>query len=244
MLLGGLISMTAAACAQPAPALQGEPGRDAPDGAAGDAALFDAAAPASWALYTLSVGDHFASLTRTQPSSPIDGFTSAAGRDYELALNPSAMYELTQPMQPDDQFDWNKLPGLSDCGTLDLAVNGAMFGWRYRLDTTPRVLELSAYANNNGKHLTPATPLATLDADDLTSDTPLRYRVWPDGSQYRFVVRGQVRGRMIDMTAALPRSCPAYAPTELKWAAGFYFGGTSTAPSEITARIREVPFLP
>jgi hypothetical protein len=54
------------------------------------------------------------------------------------------MYRITNPVQPDDQLDWNKLPGVSDCGQLDLAQDGFMFAWRWRLDLTPNVLELQS----------------------------------------------------------------------------------------------------
>lgn len=199
---------------------------------------------AGWALYTIDVGAHSASISGGQPGNPIQWFTRVLGRDFQFRMNPSARYVLTRPTQPDDQLDWNKLPGFSDCGTLDLSQDGAMFGWRWRLDTTPKVLEITAYANNRGKHLTPTAPLFTLDEADLTSDAPLRYRVFIDGAQYRFTVQGTVRGRTIHAATTLPRACPSSAPTTLKWASGLYFGGTSTAPSKITGAISEIDFRP
>jgi len=198
----------------------------------------------SWAQYTINVGAHSASVSGATPGNPVSLFTWVAGRDYRFRFNSSASYVITRPTEPSDQFDWNKLPGISDCGTLDLSVNGAMFGWRWRLDTTPQVLEVTAYANNNSKHLTPAAPLFTLDAADLASDAPLRYRVWLDGSRYQFRVEGTVRGRSISATAVLPRSCPATSAGGLKWASGFYFGGTSTAPSKMTGNVSETAFKP
>ncbi len=61
------------------------------------------------------------------------------------------MYTLTAPVQPNDQLDWNKLPGISDCDQLDLSVDGVMFGWRWRLDTSPKVLEITAYATTRAR---------------------------------------------------------------------------------------------
>lgn len=207
-------------------------------------ARFQPLAAESWALYTIEPGAHSASISSASAGSPISFFSTVSGRDYRFRFNSSAAYVITRPTQPEDQFDYNKLPGFSDCGTLDLAVNGAMFGWRWRLDTTPKVLEVVAYANNASKHLWSARPLFTLDADDLTSDTPLQYRVWIDGAQYRFAVSGTVRGRSISATTTLPRACAATSPNNLKWASGLYFGGTSTAPSKITGYISEIPFRP
>lgn len=198
----------------------------------------------SWAQYTVNVGAHGASVSGATPGSPISLFTTVAGRDYRFRFNSSAAYVITRPTEPSDQLDWNKLPGISDCGTLDLSKNGAMFGWRWRIDLTPPVLEVTAYANNDGKHLWPTAPLFSLDAADLASDEPLSYRVWLDGSRYQFAVTGTVRGRSISATTTLPRSCAGTSATALKWASGLYFGGTSTAPSKITGHVAEIPFRP
>lgn len=199
---------------------------------------------ASWARYTIAPGAHGALLTTSGAGDPMSGFASGvSGRDYDLAFDPSAAYTITKLVEPNDQLDWNKLPGLSDCGTIDLSADGAMFGWRWRLDTTPNVLEITAYANGAGKHTTPKAPMVALDAADLASVTPLRYRLWMDGALYRFAISGMIRGRAIDAAVTLGRRCAGTAPSSLavQWAAGFYFGGTSTSPSTITSRIFERP---
>jgi hypothetical protein len=246
LLLLGLFCLLGPACSSPASGNSSDGGGGSPDSAApaADGSAAGDAAVDPWALYTIDVGSHDATLTGRQPGNPIDGLSTVSGRDYRFRLNPSAVYQIINGTQPDDQFDWNKLPGISDCGTVDLSVNGAMFGWRWRLDTTPNVLEITAYANNNSVHLTPKDPLFTLDAADLASDTPLRYRVYIDGNQYQFAVSGEVRGRTIDAKTTISRACATYSPASLKWAAGFYFGGTSTAPSQVTGRIAEIPFAP
>lgn len=238
----GLTAVLAACTPQPDDELLAEkqPGIEPPGLAAAN--VRDVAE--TWALYTVPVGAHGATLQFNRPGNPLALFTTTAGRDYLFRFNASAMYVLTRPTDPSDQFDWNKLPGLSDCGTLDLSVNGAMFGWRWRLDLSPRVLEITAYANNNGTHLWSDMPLFTLDAADLAGDVPLRYRVWLDGSYYRFAVSGSVRGRTIDVTTTLPRACPATGKNGLKWASGLYFGGTSVAPTAITGWVSESPFVP
>jgi hypothetical protein len=216
---------------------------------AGDAAVYDASSlpVAEWTLYTIIPGVHSATMQAGPAGRPYAGFAGPfAGRDYFFVFDSSAIYTITMPVQPDDQLDWNKLPGLSDCGQSDLSVEGVMFGWRWRLDTTPNVLEVTAYANDSSMHLTPTTVLFTLDADDLASETPLHYRFWIQGSTYQFAVTGAIRGRAIDATASLPRTCGDASPGALteQWAAGFYFGGTSTAPSTITGRVFELPFEP
>lgn len=247
---GGLLAGLALLACSPGGVTQ-DPTGEVPPEPPGDSAPPPALSPeeqaqlaAGWALYTIDVGAHSARVSGGSSGNPLAWFTSVPGRDYSFRFNSSARYVLTRPMQPEDQLDWNKLPGLSDCGTVDLSVNGAMFGWRWRLDTSPKVLEVIAYANNHGKHLWLAMPLFTLDDADLAADAPLRYRVWLDGAQYRFAVSGSVRGRAISVSATLPRACASTSATALKWASGLYFGGTSTAPSKITGYITEVPFVP
>ncbi len=215
-----------------------------------DARPTDAAVPTdapiveNWATYRIAVGSHSATIMGGSNGNPVQLITTTDGRDFRLALNSSAVYTITNPVQPQDQLDWNKLPGLSDCGQFDLSVNGAMFGWRWRLDLDPHVLEVTAYANNNSNHLTPAQPLFTLTAAELAAEAPLHYRVWWTGNTYHFTASGMIGARTIDATATLPRVCPNQGAGSIKWAGQFYFGGTSTAPSVITSRIIEIPFAP
>lgn len=207
------------------------------------ACAIDAASP-SWATYVIAEDRHDAMLLDRSPHNPTDGVSDAIGRDYELILDPTAIYELTAPVEPTDQLDWNKLPGLSDCTTVDLSIDGLMFGWRWRIDLQPPVLEVTAYANNAGVHLTPPAPLFTLDAADLEERAPLHYRATRTNTTYELAVDGEIRGRAILATATLPRRCTDIELDPLAWASAFYFGGTSTAPHEMTAMIRERTWMP
>jgi len=196
-------------------------------------------AGAGWSRYDIAVGAHSATVTRgASATSPKAGFTTASGRRYHFAFDPSAAYVLTSPTQPEDQFDWNKLPGLSDCGQLDLSQDGWMFAWRWRTDLTPRVLEVTAYANNAGTHLTPASPLLTLTAEQLAERVPLWFDlgISADRERYEFRVAGPGRR---GATTSLPRRCTGTSTTIYKWASGFYFGGTSTAPTAIRGWVNE-----
>jgi len=198
--------------------------------------------PAGWSSYTIEAGAHSAAVDRPSGvAGPKAGWVSpgGAGRAYDLTLNPTAEYVLTNPTEPADQFDWNKLPGFSDCGDFDLAQNGAMFGWRWRTDTSPKVLELVPYANAAGVHQYPEAALVTLSHADLAAKEPLHYAIQIDGASCRFAIDGTIRGRAIHVTATLPRSCPTNPTSTGKWFAGFYFGGTSVSPSQITAYVRE-----
>jgi hypothetical protein len=198
----------------------------------------------SWPRYVLAPGAHVSSLVPGERGNPLGGLVRAVTeRAYALAFDASAMYVLTAPTQPDDQLDWNKLPGLSDCGTVDLAVDGLMFGWRWRLDTSPNQLEITAYANNAGVHLTAKEALVALDETDVTNATPLNYRLSISGAEYRFSIFGEIRGRRVDASSVLPRRCADVPPSTLdfQWASSLYFGGTSTSPQTIETSVFEWP---
>lgn len=221
------------------------------DAPADDASLpFDAGgdtteptdAASSFATYRIEVGSHTATVTGGTPSNPVAGFTTVPGRDFDFKFDSSARYVLLNPVQPNDQNDWSKLPGFSDCGQLDLAQYGAMFGWRWRLDRSPKMLEVTAYANVAGTHATKLPPMLELSEAELAAEAPLRYRVFIDGAAYRFSIKGTIGQRTIDVSTSLARGCAATGASTLKWASGLYFGGTSTAPSVITAKIYERPF--
>lgn len=217
--------LTVAGCGAPAAT---------PDARPADAAVD---AGAVWATYTIAVGAHYATVSGGGPGSPRDGLSELAGRDYQFRFDASARYVLTDPVEPNDQLDWNKLPGYADCGVVDLAVAGAMFGWRWRPDL--EVLELTAYANADGVHQSITPALVALTGDELAAT--LRYQVHSDGDRYRFAIDGAAGARPIAARGELPRGCPAEPALGLRLAAGLYFGGTSPAPSVITGQILESP---
>ena len=192
--------------------------------------------------HTIRRGDHGATVERgASAPAPLLGVTRVPGRTYHLIFDSSARYVITDPVEPQDQLDWNKLPGLSDCAQYDLAVNGLMFAWRWRTDLTPRVLEINAYANNHSVHLWPEEPLLALTRAQIDGQRPIwfRLRISNDGQSYEFTVRTRLAGEEIVRTAELPRACPGRGRDVRKWAGGFYFGGTSTAPQRIRAYVHE-----
>lgn len=195
-----------------------------------------------WSKYTVAQGAHSASVSvGSSATRPLAGFTNKARRAYHFIFDSSARYVITDPVQPEDQFDWNKLPGLSDCGDIDLSRNGYMFAWRWRTDTSPRRLEITAYANNNGVHLT-TDPIVTFTAATVDARKPMWFdlSIDQDTSRYRFLVQWYgPTDEVVEKIVYLPRQCPSTGTGGLKWASGLYFGGTSTAPQTITGWINE-----
>jgi hypothetical protein len=186
-----------------------------------------------WNTHTIARGQHGASVHRgSSAPAPLLGLTRAAGRTYHFVFDASARYTITNPVEPDDQLDWNKLPGLSDCGDVDLAENGFMFAWRWRTDLVPRVLEVNAYWNDDGEHHWLDEPLLTLTKAQVDAKKPIwfRLRISNDKRSYEFGLRF---GTDVVENARVPRSCPNQRRDVRKWAGGFYFGGTSVAPQRI-----------
>jgi hypothetical protein len=192
-----------------------------------------------WNTHTIARGRHNATVQRgASAPAPLLGVTRAAGRSYHLILDASARYTITDPVEPGDQLDWNKLPGLSDCDQLDLAVHGFMFAWRWRTDLTPRILELNAYWNHDGVHEWPDEPLLRLTRAQVDARKPIWYRlrISNDRQSYEFTLQ-RAGGRA--HTYRADRSCPSARRNVRKWAGGFYFGGTSVAPHRIRAWVHE-----
>ena len=193
-----------------------------------------------WNTHTIARGRHDATVQRgTSAPAPLLGLTRLAGRSYHLIFDASARYTITDPVEPEDQLDWNKLPGLSDCGDVDLAQNGLMFAWRWRTDLVPRVLEVNAYWNDDGVHHWLDEPVLALTRAQVDARKPIwfRLRISNDRQSYEFTV--QRAGEPAPHTARVARSCPGHPRGQQKWAGGFYFGGTSVAPQRIRAWVHE-----
>ena len=195
-----------------------------------------------WSTYTIDDGAHSARVrVRSEATPPLRGLTNEHRRRYHFVFTPTTRYRITDPVQPDDQFDWNKLPGLSDCGDVDLSRNGYMFAWRWRLDTQPRRMELTAYANNDSVHLTPPEPIVTMTAEQVDARRPIHFDLWihPNKAIYVFEITEDLHGETVTHRVTLPRECPNVRRSITKWASGFYFGGTSTAPKRIVGHMNE-----
>jgi len=79
-------------------------------------------------------------------SPPSFGVTTVSHLSYQFVFDPSMAYTISAS----EQSDWNKLPGMNDCGLTDTATDAAMFGWRWNPVTSN--IEISPYANVNGYH--------------------------------------------------------------------------------------------
>lgn len=90
--------------------------------------------------YTIPEGNHNA--------IPIFYEKVRGNKSFEVKINfLQPEYEFPEEMS-DDQKDWNKAVGFSDCAYFDAyRGKGAMLGWRWNIET--KKIEVSAYVHNN-----------------------------------------------------------------------------------------------
>jgi hypothetical protein len=163
--------------------------------------------------------------------------TWSSGISYQFAFNSTANYTVAA----EDQSDYNKLPGMGDCGSLDLSRNGVMFGWRWNKTTSK--LQISPYANALGVHQTKdshpdSVTMVEIDMADIQSYAPLRYDIQIDGAHYLFSISGTLpSGRIINAKSKLPRGCDT-AENRFKNGSHFYFGGNRVAPTNTSGYMK------
>ncbi|NVK03412.1 MAG: hypothetical protein HWD92_01255 [Flavobacteriia bacterium] len=88
-----------------------------------------------WDTYVIPTGNHY-SLQNTFEEIRLDTLA------FDLTFDSSAIY---QSVNPNNQKDWNKVIGFSDCQSFHQS-NSARLGWRW----TPNVgIELGAYTYQN-----------------------------------------------------------------------------------------------
>lgn len=194
-----------------------------------DTELDAAAKAAGYSKQTVLKGMHSAILW--------PWLTTSSGISYQFAFNSTANYTIAA----EDQLDYNKLPGIGDCGSLDIARNGAMFGWRWNKATN--TLQISPFANAFGVHqykdnFPASVAMVELDMADIQSYAPLRYDIQIDGTKYLFSISGTLpNGRIINAKSTLPRGCDAGA-NRIKNGSHFYFGGNRVAPANTSGYMK------
>lgn len=160
--------------------------------------------PTRWLI---PAGQHFATGERVE-------LTTADAVRFDVTFDASAEYTSAIP---ENQHDWNKLRGLSDCGTHH-QTNSARFGWRWTGDA----VEVGAYTYVGG---TRAGVALARFAVDSTHELSIEL----DGPWYRFTVDGT--------TTSVPRGCTDAGL--VKYHLWPYFGGDEAAPHDVTITILE-----
>jgi hypothetical protein len=212
-----------------------------------------AQAPAGFTTYTVPGGNTTHSST---PQSVSDSQSGLLKR-FLMAFDSTAMYTIPQtapgvwipsgtcgtdgiPMAlHEDQCDFNKTPAMQDCSFFnDIQNFGAMFSWRWRLDTSPQVLELAAYSNY-GPGNRQIIVMEKLTAAEVTSISPVEFKIQVSGGTYIFSITGTLaNGRVLSSAPiTLPRGCSGSTLGGAQFLGYPYFGGTQNAPTTWTSYV-------
>ncbi|GAB3195510.1 hypothetical protein ABID22_001510 [Pontibacter aydingkolensis] len=156
-------------------------------------------------VYTIKKGSH----TSTNNSFKT---LKAQKLRFEVTFDSTAIYTSAKP---ENQYDINKLYGVSDCGSHH-QVNSARIGWRW----SNNQLELHAYTYKGGSRQSVYITSITLGKAALCE------LILEDG-KYIFKVDG--------IGVELPRGCSGISDAYQLYP---YFGGDEVAPHDINIKIR------
>lgn len=158
----------------------------------------------SFKTYTIQKGEH--------SSGNHFNLTQSTHLEAYIQLTESCNYNLNSI----DQFDINKLVGLSDA--LSHSDSSVRFGWR----SLEGQLEIHGYIRSNGQHT--SYLLGTVKPDEVFY---VRIQIYPD--EYRLKLRNQETriGRASQYTGIRYQLYP-------------YFGGNQTAPHKIQINIKVI----
>jgi hypothetical protein len=180
--------------------------------------------------------------------------------EYQAAFNLTAIYKHARQVDGRDyQGSWNKLPGFSDCGQLNMLYSGAMFGWRWdpvndRLEVNPFANAFTGEPNKLGQcvegggckpnhHQDAASGVKgpapwVIKRNELNAFNPLTYRIEIKGKTYLFSIK-DTKGKVLREWTT-PRKCDN-KPNALKLGSNLFFGGQLMAPHEVSAYIKGLP---
>lgn len=161
---------------------------------------------AEWKTYTIPKGEHFA-LESTFTEVRADTL------EFEVTFDSSAIYQSTLP---ENQADWNKVFGFSDCQTFHQS-NSARLGWRW----TPNVgIELAAYTYQNDTR-------EFMEIDTVQVGDTTRVRIIKFPNEYEFIVN--------DRPYIATRGC---ASDSVAYELYPYFGGDEAAHDTVRVYVR------
>lgn len=144
------------------------------------------------------------------------GLFTSTGMKFTAMFDNSAIYQTTSPA---DQDDINKLYGFTDCFSL-VHSNSARFGWRWYNDK----LEIDAYTYvGGGDHISQTVGF-------VKPNESHDYSIQIQGAQYIFTL-----DNLPPVTMA--RGCTSANADGYRLYP--YFGGTETAPHQVTIYIDE-----
>ena len=162
--------------------------------------------PHGWSTYTIPAGNNYCLESKVlEIKSNLIQF--------QVTFDSTAVYQTTHA---ENQADWNKVIGYSDCGSFH-QQNSLRLGWRY----TPNVgIELAGYSYVNGTRIAPI--LDTIQVHDTITVSMAKVL-----QEYQI----NVNGKLFSQNRGCDSGAQAY------WLYP-YFGGNETSPQEMKIHLR------
>ncbi len=161
----------------------------------------------NWETFIIPKGEHY-SLT-----NPLTLIPDSCLK-FDLAFDSSALYT---SVLPENQFDWNKVLGFSDCGDLH-QTNSLRLVWRHAIGIG---IELASYTYKNGTR--DFEILDTVAVGDTVAVELLKQQ------------SGHYRTRIGSKIFVETRECTSLSNTD--YLLYPYFGGDETAPDTVRVHI-------
>jgi len=161
--------------------------------------------PLGYRMYTIKEGNHRSTYQYTTNFDTLVRF--------KAIFDSSAIYNTTDPS---NQYDVNKLYGVSDCGCSHMKYS-IRFGWRWLNDS----LEILLFKHQGGV-------FSFEKITSITLNDVHQYEIIKTDNEYVLYVDNVYR--------TTPRSCPGLYRSYFLYP---YFGGDETAPHNITIQIKK-----
>jgi hypothetical protein len=178
--------------------------------------------------YIISKGDHYSNPLAIQP------YINRSAMKFKVMFDESAKYDFVEANQDknpsaaeiakfkEDQWDVNKLYGITDCGSWTATKNSARFGWAWNTNT--KKLDIYAFTHKDGKF-----DFVMIDTAELNQVHDMEIGLSADHSKYEYKFKGK--------TVSMARGCSDSEMSGLRLKP--YFGGDQVAPHEVLIKIED-----
>jgi hypothetical protein len=178
--------------------------------------------------YIISKGDHYSNPMSIQP------YITRSAMKFKVMFNDSAKYdfvEVNKDKNPtaaeiakykEDQWDVNKLYGITDCGSWTATKNSARFGWAWNNITNK--LDIYAFTHKDGKF-----DFLMIDTAELNQVHDMEIGLSADHSKYEYKFKGK--------TVSMARGCSDSDMSGYRLKP--YFGGDQVAPHDVLIKIED-----
>ena len=178
--------------------------------------------------YIISKGDHYSNPMSIQP------YITRSAMKFKVMFDESAKYDFVEANKgnnpsvaqiakyKEDQWDVNKLYGITDCGSWTATKNSARMGWAW--NTSTNKLDIYAFTHKDGKF-----DFKIIDTAELNQVHDMEIGLSADHSKYEYKFKGK--------TVSMDRGCSDSDMSGYRLKP--YFGGDQVAPHEVLIKIED-----